>query len=1156
LVVGVLYFVAARLSLALLTKPDGVAVFWPAAGVSAGLLIAFGPWARWPVAAAVMAATVAANLLGDRNLGSAVVFALCNAGEAVLAAWLIQRHFGLRFSLDSVRNVLGLFGSAAVAAAVSGVGGTAGFIVFHNSGTPFLTTWLNWFASDALGIVTVAPLVIGLVRSIRDRPATSEIAEGLFALAVVALVSAVGFGSGKDHWFTILPLSFLLPLLFCVAAYCRPVFVAAAAFIITFSIVWTITFDIGRLGDPSVPLVNRVYAAQAALLAISVGTLVPAALFSERRDHEAALKNSNRQLQLALDCAELGTWSLHLQSGRFENDVRDRLIHGHGSDASPKTLPQMRSQVHPDDLSKLDAAFGELAHAGGSCRTEYRLAPRNDQERAARERWVTLEGTVVRRANGRAEQLLGVTRDITERKHAEEALRQREVELSEAQRLAHIGSWYWIAEADVPPVASDELLRIFGIDPATQRVPTLRDQRGRWYPVADWERLMAAVQKTMRTGVGYELELQAFRNETPIWVTARGAAVCNSTGQIVGLRGTVQDITERKSAERMLAERNLQLHLAAKIGLVGSYTYDPQTDIGQISPGCAAIHGFPEGTTEITRGEWAARVHPEDVERMQQLRSEALRERREEYNVDYRVFRRDGEVRWIESRVFILYGSDATTYRLNGVNIDVTERKRAEVLIKDSKTRLADALAAGQVIAFEWDALARLSQRSDNAADILGFDHGGLPFLSYVHPDDRTKLKTQIRELRPRSPSYALTFRYVRPDGGLVWLEETARGEFDFTGKLVRIKGLTRDITHHKQAEQALAERNAQLALAGKVALVGSYSYDVNTGAMQVSKGYAAVHGLPEGTTETTLDQWWTKVHPEDLERVVKLRDQTFADQRDGSKIEFRIIRSGGEVRWIEKRNFITYDGDGRPRRVVGVTIDVTERKRAEEQQRVLVSELDHRVKNTLATVSAIVSHTLNASSSMADFATALDGRVQSMARTHELLSANRWHGISVAELVRREVAPYATTDNTEINGPEVTLRAEAGQAMAMVLHELATNAAKYGALSTHNGRVSINWEQRLNGHPRSHLVLEWREFGGPSVITPGKPGYGTRTIRDLIPYELRGRVDLAFTPEGVQCSVELPVDWLSSDSDPAREGRLEPKPIDGTAGPCCATRS
>src|SRR5262249_52189653 len=309
-------------------------------------------------------------------------------------------------------------------------------------------------------------------------------------------------------------------------------------------------------------------------------------------------------------------------------------------------------EVHWEDRSKLDAAFMALAHADSSCRTEYRLAPRTDQERAGRERWVTMEGAVVRHANGRPEQLLGVTRDITERKHAEDALHQREFELGEAQRLAHIGSWYWDADADVV-LASDELLRIFGLDPATQRVLTLRDQRGRWYSVGDWERLTAAVQRTMRTGVGYEMELRAFRNEIPIWITARGAAVRNSKGQIIGLRGTVQDITERKHAELSLAERDLQLHLAAKAGLFGSYAYDTCTDIGQISPGYAAIHGLPEGTTQITRSEWLARVHPADVEQLQVCRSEALRERRGGKTADACTPRPGGAGPWVRSPGFL-----------------------------------------------------------------------------------------------------------------------------------------------------------------------------------------------------------------------------------------------------------------------------------------------------------------------------------------------------------------------------------------------------------------------------------------------------------------------------------------------------------------------
>jgi integral membrane sensor domain MASE1 len=139
--VGIVYFVAARLSLALLTKPEGVAVFWPAAGVSAGVLIALGSRARWPVVFGTMAATVAANLFGDRNLWSAVLFGLCNAGEAVLTAWLIEYYFGSDFRLSKLRNVLGLAAAAIIGPAVSGIGGAITFKLFHSTTTPILTTW-------------------------------------------------------------------------------------------------------------------------------------------------------------------------------------------------------------------------------------------------------------------------------------------------------------------------------------------------------------------------------------------------------------------------------------------------------------------------------------------------------------------------------------------------------------------------------------------------------------------------------------------------------------------------------------------------------------------------------------------------------------------------------------------------------------------------------------------------------------------------------------------------------------------------------------------------------------------------------------------------------------------------------------------------------
>src|SRR5262249_61919106 len=147
-------------------------------------------------------------------------------------------------------------------------------------------------------------------------------------------------------------------------------------------------------------------------------------------------------------------------------------------------------------------------------------------------------------------------------------------------------------------------------------------------------------------------------------------------------------------------------------------------------------------------------------------------------------------------------------------------------------------------------------------------------FLKQVHPDVRSNVKTLIRSLSPDNSSYSSTFRFVRSDGRQVWLEETGKGEFDQAGRLLRIKGLTRDITERKQAELALAERNTQLALAGKGGLVATFAYDVKTDRVQISEGYAAIYGLPEGTTEVSRSQWRALVLSDGLERLESLRDQ------------------------------------------------------------------------------------------------------------------------------------------------------------------------------------------------------------------------------------------------------------------------------------------
>jgi two-component system, chemotaxis family, sensor kinase Cph1 len=165
----------------------------------------------------------------------------------------------------------------------------------------------------------------------------------------------------------------------------------------------------------------------------------------------------------------------------------------------------------------------------------------------------------------------------------------------------------------------------------------------------------------------------------------------------------------------------------------------------------------------------------------------------------------------------------------------------------------------------------------------------------------------------------------------------------------------------------------------------------------------------------------------------------------------------------------------------------------------------------------------------MDEFVCAFDGRIRSMAKAHALLSRGRWQGVNLAQLVRQELAHCAAA-NTMVEGPDIVLAADAAQPVAFVFHELVTNAAEYGALK---GHVSVQWHQRANGHVPEASVLDWKETGGPRIPASISPGYGTSVVKDPIPYELGGVVDLVFAPKGVRCRLEIPRKWLDNADRP-----------------------
>ena len=497
----------------------------------------------------------------------------------------------------------------------------------------------------------------------------------------------------------------------------------------------------------------------------------------------------------------------------------------------------------------------------------------------------------------------------------------------------------------------------------------------------------------------------------------------NAQGKVVGASKIARDITERMKAEQALAERDALIGLAEKVTRVGNFTVDLNTGRVQLSAGCVAIHGFPEGTAEVRRDDWRASVHPDDLASLNRLFSQAFAERLPEYKADYRIIRSGGEVRWIETRALISYDRNGRPERFVGVNIDVTERKTAEDALRRREAELAEAQRLAHIGNWSWDAATNRLVGSDELFRIYGWDPTQpIPNIREqlgrnYSSEDWERLRAVMRDTMQTGAGYVLDLQAFRNGTPI---RVTSRGEAvrNGRGQIVGLRGTVQDITERKIAELALAERNLQLALAGKAGRVGSFAYDIDTERMQISAGYAAIHGFPDGTNEIARREWQLGVHPEDRVRWEALRSRAYRERWDEYSGEYRTVRPGSENRWIEARVFVSYDGYGRPRRAVGVDIDVTARKRAEEQQGTLIAELDHRVKNILATFSAVVAHTKN-TSSLDEFVAALDSRVQSMASTHEVLSSSRWQAYHCASWFSENSHPMPRIATRTSRGPK-----------------------------------------------------------------------------------------------------------------------------------------
>ncbi len=311
------------------------------------------------------------------------------------------------------------------------------------------------------------------------------------------------------------------------------------------------------------------------------------------------------------------------------------------------------------------------------------------------------------------------------------------------------------------------------------------------------------------------------------------------------------------------------------------------------------------------------------------------------------------------------------------------------------------------------------------------------------------------------------------------------------------------------------SEQGRSLALAA--GQMGSWDWDLVTGEWKWDEGQHHIFGVDRDSFQVSLANVRAMIHPEDWDRLEQIGRRMSKGLRT-LQTEFRVVRPNGNVRWCTGTVAASFDAADRVVRISGVTIDVTDRKEAEERQDLLAREVDHRARNALAVVQSIVR--LTHATSVDSYVAAVEGRIKALARAHALLSETRWHGADLGALVAEELAPYrvAGTDKVEIGGPNVSLLPHMAQGLALALHELATNAAKHGALSSMAGKVRLTWELRSD-----LLVLRWIETGGPRIAPPAAHSFGLKVIRASIEKQLDGKATFEWDPRGIQCTLSIP---------------------------------
>ena len=413
-----------------------------------------------------------------------------------------------------------------------------------------------------------------------------------------------------------------------------------------------------------------------------------------------------------------------------------------------------------------------------------------------------------------------------------------------------------------------------------------------------------------------------------------------------------------------------------------------------------------------------------------------------------------------------------------------------------------------------------------------GQTHDDFTAASVFYGDDGQPLpRTLIAEvLRTGRPVREQEIEVQRPTGPRRAVHINIDPLFDAHGKMVGVINCFQDITERKRAVEALARSQQDLrqqeerwAATYEHAAIGIVEIDSEGRFLRVNEAICDITGL---TREELLG--WTlfaQTHPDDRGADEELYKRQVAGEIGFYSIEKRFVRKDGRVVWCAIRSSTVRDVDGNFLYCVRVVQDITTRRESEERQKLLIDELNHRVKNTLATIQSLAAQTARGVSTIGEFRQAFEGRLIALSHAHDQLTRRHWQSADLRDLVQAATTPYLLKAQGQIvtQGEAVTLSPRAALTLALVFHELTTNAVKYGALSSPNGRIETQWRLR-RALPDPALLIEWHEHDGPPVDAPSRQGFGSRFIVHSVVSELKGKARLHYDPAGLRCTVEIPL--------------------------------